>query len=62
MCLRVRKLRDRLCEALLDNEGATAVEYAVLLGLMVLVCVSIIRAVGLWSAAVLAELADSISV
>jgi len=58
---RLGKFRRKLGETLLD-EGATAVEYAVLLGLIVLACVSVIRSLGFWSAAVFAELTNGIPV
>ena len=41
-----RRVMKRLCEFLKSEDGPTAVEYAVMLALIVVVCMSTISAVG----------------
>ncbi len=42
--------------------GVTVVEYAVVLGLIVLVCISTLKAIGYWKAPVFAQLMNGVSV
>jgi len=56
------KLSSLFSRLVKPTEAATVVEYAVLLGLIALVCMSVIRAIGLWDASVFAQLTDGMLV
>jgi Flp pilus assembly pilin Flp len=58
----VKTLIARMLRDARDCAGATAVEYAVLLGLIVLICMTAIQAMGNWNAATFAKLTNSIPV
>lgn len=58
----VKRLIARMLRDVGDCTGATVVEYAVLLGLIVLICMSAIQAIGKWDAAIFAKLTDGIPV
>lgn len=56
----VKRLIARMLRGADDCSGATAVEYAVLLGLILLICMSAIQIIGHWDAAMFAKLSDGV--
>jgi Flp pilus assembly pilin Flp len=57
----MKKLIARMFQGTDDCSGATAVEYAVLLGLILLICMSAVQMIGHWDAAMFAKLTEGIS-
>ncbi len=55
-------LRQKMQERTGEDSGVTMVEYAVLLGLIVLLSMSVCHAIGLWNAQTFAALVDGLNV
>lgn len=58
----MKKLRQRVLAEVRDCSAAAAVEYAVVLCLIILVCMSTLHALGMWNAPVFALLTEGIKV
>lgn len=58
----MKKLWQRTLAGLRDGGAASAVEYAIVLCLIILVCMSTLHAIGMWNAPVFALLTEGIKV
>jgi Flp pilus assembly pilin Flp len=58
----IKKLRQRVLAGASECSGATIVEYAVVLCVIVLVCLSTLQALGMWNSPIFAMLNDRVKV
>jgi Flp pilus assembly pilin Flp len=58
----MKRLRQRLLAGACQCSGATIVEYAVVLALIVMICIGTLQILGMWNAPIFAMLNDRLNV